>query len=93
MHNIRLKSLWLLQYLISQHPQVEGRICEELHGLGLLAQSGSAAPRAVEYEDLGKIPYLSACIKVRLFIFVGICFGVHTGVRRDFRMQAYGAAG
>ncbi|KDD73489.1 cytochrome P450, partial [Helicosporidium sp. ATCC 50920] len=50
-------------WLIAAHPHVEARICEELASLGLLATAAKPIPRAVEWEDLGKLKYLNAVVK------------------------------
>eukprot|EP00884_Botryococcus_braunii_P016359 jgi/Botrbrau1/3406/Bobra.0337s0042.1 len=59
---------WTL-YLLSQHPEVEAKVAAELAQHGLLASPGNPAPRAVEWNDLGKLTYLNAVIKesTRLF--------------------------
>lgn len=54
-----------VQYHLCQHPEAEERVRSELRGLGLLATPGTA-PRPVEFEDLSRMPFLSACIKVGL---------------------------
>ncbi|KAL4444155.1 hypothetical protein ABPG75_011892 [Micractinium tetrahymenae] len=54
---------WTL-YLVAQHPEVEQKLCAELDTLGLLAMEQRPEPRRVEWEDCGKLPYLSATIKV-----------------------------
>ena len=54
----------LSQYHLSQHPEAEARVCQELGGLGLLAAPGAPPPRPVSIDDLSKLPFLSACIKV-----------------------------
>ncbi len=50
---------------ISQHPEVEARIVDELRGLGLLATPQQPQPRALEHADLSKLTYLSCAVKVR----------------------------
>lgn len=54
------------QYLLATHPEALARVCEELEGLGLLAGPANPAPRAVAHEDLGRLPWLTACMKVRV---------------------------
>lgn len=54
---------WLL-YLLSQHPEVEAKICQELDQHGLLRTAGRPNPRKVTYEDLSKLSYLDMAIKV-----------------------------
>lgn len=56
---------WLL-YQVSQHPEVEAKICAELEEHGLLVTSSRPQPRKVTYEDLGKLTYLDMVIKVSL---------------------------
>jgi hypothetical protein len=53
------------RYLISQHPHVEAKICEELDALGLLATVNRPSPRPLRYEDLAEMTYLSCVVKVR----------------------------
>ena len=55
---------WLL-YLVSQHPQVEAKICQELDQHGLLVTADRPHPRKVTYDDLSKLSYLDMAIKVR----------------------------
>lgn len=50
---------------MSQHPEIEARIVEELERLGLLATPDKPQPRALQYEDLSKLTYLNLVIKVR----------------------------
>lgn len=51
------------RYLISQHPEVEARIMEELDGLGLLVTEERPSPRELEYADISKLTYLAAVMK------------------------------
>ncbi|GAB4815788.1 hypothetical protein N2152v2_002834 [Parachlorella kessleri] len=41
----------------------EARVCQELEEHGLLATPANPAPRLVEYEDLSKLAFLSACVR------------------------------
>jgi len=50
------------RYEISQHPEVERKILEELTTLGL--QAGGDASKVLTYADLGQLAYLDATIKV-----------------------------
>ena len=52
-------------YLVSQHPEVEERICQELDQHQLLVTVARPSPRQVTFEDLGKLTYLDMVIKVR----------------------------
>ncbi len=54
---------WLL-YLVSQHPEVEAKICQELDQHELLVTADRPNPRKVTYDDLGKLTYLDMAIKV-----------------------------
>jgi len=53
------------RYFISQHPEAERKIAEELDGLGFLVTSARKTPRRLEYADLSKLPYLSGAVKAR----------------------------
>ena len=57
---------WIL-YLLSQHPEVEARLVQELDGMGLLATPDRPNPRPVAPADLGRLTYLQAIIKVMTF--------------------------
>ncbi len=53
----------LYRYLISQHPEVEERILQELgHHHLTLAPDGTL--RDIQFEDLGRLTYLNCVIKV-----------------------------
>ena len=52
------------RFAISQHPEVEAKIVEELQSHGLLASAEDPNPRQLNYPDLGKLTYLQAVIKV-----------------------------
>lgn len=54
---------WTL-YSVSQNPSVEAKIVEELGGLGLLATPDKPVPRPIEWDDIQKLTYLNAVIKV-----------------------------
>jgi cytochrome P450 len=51
-------------FSVSQHPEVEAKIVEELRALGLLATAERPVPRPIEWEDINKLTYLNAVIKV-----------------------------
>jgi len=55
---------FLRRLFISQHPEVEARVVEELRGLGLLATPEQPQPRALEHADLSRLTYLTCAIKV-----------------------------
>ena len=46
-----------------QAPEVEAKIVAELDEMGLLASHEHPTPRALEWEDLSKLGYLSCVIK------------------------------
>ena len=56
---------WVV-YAVSQHPQVEAKIVEELRSLDLLATPEQPSPRPIQWEDIPRLTYLNAVIKVRL---------------------------
>ena len=49
--------------LISQHPETEQRVLQELDDLGLLVTKARPKPRQLEWEDLAKLPLLTCAIK------------------------------
>ena len=52
------------RYIISQHPEVEAKILEELDLLELSINPERPRPRPLTYADLPKLAYLQAVIKV-----------------------------
>ena len=52
------------RYLVSQHPEVERKIAEELQGLGLLGTPEQPRPRPLQWDDLPKLHYLGCAMKV-----------------------------
>ena len=52
------------RYCLSQHPEADEKVAAELDSHGLLATQEQPEPRPVMMEDLGKLTYLSCCIKV-----------------------------
>lgn len=55
---------WAL-YNISMRPEILAGVEAELDSLGLLKTKDRFDNRDVEYDDLNKLVYLNACIKVR----------------------------
>ena len=53
------------RYEISRRPEVEAKVMAELDQAGLLAKPGRPHPRALELDDLARLPYLSWASKVR----------------------------
>jgi hypothetical protein len=51
--------------LLSQHPAAEEKVVDELDQAGLLAHAGRREPRELQYDDLGRLPYLGYVIKAR----------------------------
>ena len=49
---------------MSQHPEIESKIVEELDNLELLVTPTRPQPRSVEYADLAKLEYLQCVVKV-----------------------------
>ena len=49
---------------MSQHPKVEAKIVEELLSHDLLATPEKPQPRPIQWEDVPKLTYLTAVIKV-----------------------------
>ena len=53
-------------YSLSQHPEAEARLVAELAQHGLLATAAQPTPRPIEWDDIPKLTYLQAGIKVGL---------------------------
>ena len=51
-------------FTVSQHSQVEAKLLEELKSLDLLATPEQPQPRAIQWEDVPRLMYLNAVIKV-----------------------------
>jgi hypothetical protein len=67
MHHAMLRLLVICgRFLVSQHPEVERKIAEELRGLGLLATPEQPQPRPLQWDDLPKLHYLSCAMKVQI---------------------------
>ena len=54
---------WVV-FSVSQHPEVEAKIVEELRQHDLLATAEQPNPRAFQWDDIPKLTYLNAVIKV-----------------------------
>ena len=52
------------RYLISQQPEADCKIAEELDSLDLLVTCTRRTPRQLQYADLSRMPYLSGAIRV-----------------------------
>lgn len=53
-----------VRYLLAQHPEVEAKVLAELDAADLLVTPQRPNPRPLEYNDLHKLTYLNAVIKV-----------------------------
>ena len=63
---------WVV-YAVSQRPQVEAKIVEELRSLDLLATPEQPSPRPIQWENIPRLTYLNAVIKVRLPLCICAC--------------------
>lgn len=52
------------RYLLTQHPEVQRKLEQELDRAGLLVTAERPQPRALEYADLANLQYLSWISKV-----------------------------
>ena len=59
---------FVCRYLVSQHPEVERKIAEELQGLGLLGTPEQPRPRPLQWDDLPKLHYLGCAMKATLHV-------------------------
>ncbi len=77
--------------MISQHPEVEARIVEELQSLDLLATPQRPRVRQLQHADLSRLTYLSCAIKVRASerLAQGLCLGVEAKVSGNMSWLAY----
>ena len=55
----------LRRYLLSQHKEAEEKVMAELHALQDDDAEIKSGTRGIGYEDLRRLPYLQAVIKVR----------------------------
>lgn len=76
-------------YLISQHPEVEAKLVAELDAAGLLATPANPKPRAVEYSDLAKLPYLGWVCKEAMRVRPVASSGTTRRVARDLVVRGY----
>eukprot|EP00884_Botryococcus_braunii_P001148 jgi/Botrbrau1/11033/Bobra.92_2s0006.1 len=78
---------WAL-YLISQHPEVEAKIMQELDSVGLLVTEERPMPRDLEYADIGKLPYLAAVMKEALRMYTPVPM-IFRQAKRDLQVGPY----
>ena len=52
------------RFLLSQHPEVEAKVVQELQRLNLCASAQRPEPRQLAYADLAELAYLQAVVKV-----------------------------
>ncbi|KAK9837888.1 hypothetical protein WJX74_007245 [Apatococcus lobatus] len=62
-------------FLISQHPEVEVKLVEELNQQGLLATPDQPHPRPLRYEDTNRLPYLSMVVREAQRLFPAVSGG------------------
>ncbi|KAK9812980.1 hypothetical protein WJX72_006775 [[Myrmecia] bisecta] len=76
-------------FLISQHPEVEAKIVAELGALGLLVTKAGGQPRAMTYEDLGKVSYLTSAIKEAMRMLPSASDGSFRESKRRVKMGGF----
>ncbi|KAG2494403.1 hypothetical protein HYH03_007455 [Edaphochlamys debaryana] len=79
---------WTLMF-ISTHPQVEEKIAAELEAVGLLAMPGAAAPREVEWGDLGGLRYLNSVIQEAMRLMPPASGGTARQASREVKLGGY----
>lgn len=70
-------------YLLSQHPDVERKLCAELAAHGLLATPDNPTPRPLTYADLNALTYLSWVCKEAMRCKPVASSGTTRRVKRD----------
>ncbi|GBF98134.1 cytochrome P450 [Raphidocelis subcapitata] len=55
--------------LLASHPSAQRRLAEELAAAGLAPTADAPAPRAFEWSDLGRLPFLLAAIRESMRLF------------------------
>ena len=65
---------WTL-FLLATHPEVETKLLQELEGLGLAASPSNPKPRAMIWEDLSNLKYLSAVINESMRMYPVVSSG------------------
>ncbi|BDA50154.1 Cytochrome P450 3A13 [Coccomyxa sp. Obi] len=79
---------WTL-YLLSQHPEVERKLAQELDAAGLLVTPERPHPRPMEYSDLGRLTYLSWVCKEAMRVRPVASSGTTRRARRDMDLGGY----
>jgi cytochrome P450 len=65
---------WTL-FLLATHPEAEAKLLKELQGLGLAASPSNPKPRAMVWENLGSLNYLSAVINESMRMYPVVSSG------------------
>ncbi|CAK0744791.1 hypothetical protein CVIRNUC_001574 [Coccomyxa viridis] len=73
-------------FLLSQHPEVEAKVVQELQRLGLCASVQRPEPRQLAYADLAELAYLQAVVKETLRMFPPVAIGQARLVSADLKL-------
>ncbi|PRW50749.1 cytochrome P450 [Chlorella sorokiniana] len=76
-------------YLIARHPDVDSKLCAELEAAGLLATPQAPQPRQVAWEDLSRLPYLTAVVKESMRMLPVGANGSALEAKRDMQLGPY----
>ena len=76
---------------MSQASEVEAKIAEELRSMDLLATPENPKPRVIQFDDIFKMTYINAVIKVSPFVHLQASLGTPSRlppITQEFRSQS-----
>ncbi|KAK9821507.1 hypothetical protein WJX74_005016 [Apatococcus lobatus] len=79
---------WAL-YCIATHPDVQQKVAAELQQHRLLASPTEPNPRALEWDDLGKLEYLRNVIKESMRLYPTASGGTLRALKKDAKLGPY----
>ena len=79
---------WTLAALAT-HPEVQQTLADELTAAGLTPTAAAPVPRAVDWSDVSKLPYLSAVVKESLRLFAPAGMGTVRIAHKDVNILGY----
>ncbi|KAK9861611.1 hypothetical protein WJX84_001499 [Apatococcus fuscideae] len=79
---------WAL-YSIATHLKVQQKVAAELQQHNLLASPAEPKPRALEWDDLGKLEYLRNVIKESMRLYPVVAGGTLRALKKDTKLGPY----